>query len=216
MDWNRQGDRRKSSSPKRASALGPEIDYESTKVLMRPGAAEAILQEEKDGQNGPDMIIAELKELQGEYAQLSELEEMEHDYAEKLVQGLKDVQVSVEGVIPLERAALGPAYRYAKEAFLGGEAVVIILNNSGISTAIPLTKFKSSEILAIVQSAIPHLKKALTQKRKETSERVELLEMILKEMKRAGSTAKHQVQQYDSPAPAAAEEDLVSSSLAGQ
>lgn len=170
------------------------------------------MQEEKEDQKGPDSIISDLKELQGEFAQLSELEEMEHDYAEKLVQGLKEVQSSVEGVIPLERSALGPAYRYAKEAYLGGEAVVIVLNNTGISTAVPLTKFKSSEILAVVQSAIPHLKKALAQKRKETSERVELLERILKEMKKTGNPAKRPVQQYDSPA----EEDLVSSSIAGQ
>ena len=181
---------------------------------MRPASAWSILQEEKEAQNGPDMIISELKALQGEFAQLSELEEMEHDYAEKLVQGLKEVLTSVEGVVPLERAALGPAYRYAKEAFLGGEAVVIVMNNSGISTAIPLSKFRSVEVLAIVQSAIPHLKKALSQKREETSERVDLLDRILKEMKRAGTTAKRQTQQRE--APAEAEEDLVSSSIAGQ
>ena len=181
---------------------------------MRPAPAKAILQEEKEAQNGPDAIISELKALQGEFAQLSELEEMEHDYAEKLVQGLKEVLTSVEGVVPLERAALGPAYRYAKEAFLGGEAVVIVMNNSGISTAIPLAKFRSADILSIVQSAIPHLKKALSQKREETSERVDLLDRILKEMKRAGTTAKRQTQQRD--APAEAEEDLVSSSIAGQ
>ena len=74
------------------------------------------LQEEKAAQNDSESIIAELKELQGEHAQLTELEEMERDYAEKLNNALKEDQSAVDEVIPLERAALGPAYRYAKEA----------------------------------------------------------------------------------------------------
>ena len=167
------------------------------------------LQEEKAAQNDSESIIAELKELQGEHAQLTELEEMERDYAEKLINALKEVQSAVDEVIPLERAALGPSYRYAKEAYLGKEAVVILMNNTGISTALPLTKFKSPEILSIVQSATPHLKKAIALKRKETAERVELLGRILKEMKKTGSTVKRQAPEYQAPA----EEDLGSSSI---
>ena len=149
------------------------------------------LQEEKSAPDSGDSIIAELKELQGEHAQLVELEEMERDYAEKLIGALKEVQNAVDEVIPLERTALGPAYRYAKEAYLGKEAVVILMTNSGISTALPLSKFKSPEILSIVQSATPHLKKAIALRRKETAERVEILGKILKEMKNTGSSVKH-------------------------
>ncbi|MDE1854208.1 MAG: hypothetical protein KGI38_10765 [Thaumarchaeota archaeon] len=168
------------------------------------------MQEEKEAQKGGESIISELKEVQGEYAQLSELEEMEHDYAEKLVGALKEVQGAIDQVIPIERVALGPSFRYAKEAYLGSDAVVILTNNSGISSAIPLVKFKSGEILSIVQSATPHLKKAIATKRKETAERVELLERILKEMKKTGSSVKRQVPEYQAPE----EEDLVSSSIA--
>ena len=170
------------------------------------------MQEEKEVQKGGDSIISELKEVQAEYAQLEELEEMEHDYAGKLVQALKEVQGAIDEVIPLEKSALGPGYRYAKEAFLGGDAVVILMNNSGVSSAIPLMKFKSGEILSIVQSATPHLKKAIAMKRKETAERVEILERILKEMKKTGGSVKRMAPGYSAPV----EEDLVSSSIAGQ
>lgn len=179
---------------------------------MLEGHASSVLQEEKEVPRGGDSIISELKEVQAEYAQLGELEEMEHDYAEKLVNALREVQAAIEEVIPLEKSALGPGYRYAKEAFLGGDGVVILMNNSGISAAIPLTKFKSGEILSIVQSATPHLKKAIATKRRETADRVEILERILKEMKKTGSSVKRQVPEYQAPA----EEDLVSSSIAGQ
>lgn len=179
---------------------------------MLDAHASHVLQEEKEIPKGGESIISELKDVQAETSQLSELEEMEHDYAEKLVQALKEVQGAVDEVIPIERAALGPSYRYAKEAFLGSDAVVILLNNSGVSASIPLTKFKSSDILAIIQSATPHLKKAIAVKRKETAERVELLERILKEMKKTGSSVKRQAPEYH----ASVEEDLVSSSIAGQ
>ena len=170
------------------------------------------MQEEKEAPGAGDSIFADLKEVQGEYVQLSELEEMERDYAEKLVGAMKEVQGAVDEVVPIERAALGPSFRYAKEAYLGSAAVVILLNTSGISSAIPLTKFKSGEILSIVQSVTPHLKKAIALKRKETAQRVELLERIFKEMKKTGTSAKREVAaQYQAPV----EDDLVSSSLAG-
>ena len=132
------------------------------------------LQEEKSAPDSGDSIIAELKELQGEHAQLTELEEMERDYAEKLINALKEVQSGIDEVIPLEKTALGPAYRYAKEAYLGKEAVVILMNNTGISTALPLSKFKSPEILSIVQSATPPVKKGISLKRKPTAVRGEI------------------------------------------
>jgi hypothetical protein len=179
---------------------------------MPGGDASPVLQEEKEAGNAGDSIITELKEVQAEYAQLEELEEMERDYAEKLVGALKEVQAAIDEVIPLEKSSLGPGYRYAKEAFLGGDGVVILMNNSGISSAIPLMKFKSGEILSIVQSATPHLKKAIALKRKETAERVEILERILKELKKTGTSVKRQVPGYQAPV----EEDLVSTSIAGQ
>jgi hypothetical protein len=182
---------------------------------MLHGELTIVMQEEKEAPGGGDSIISDLKEVQGEYVQLSELEEMEHDYAEKLVQALKEVQGAVDEVVPIERSALGPSYRYAKEAYLGNDGLVILMNNNGISTSIPLRKFKSGEILSIIQSVVPHLKKAIALRRKEVAQRVELLEHIFKEMKKTGATgtsAKRVTPEYQAPV----EEDLVSSSLSGQ
>lgn len=150
--------------------------------------------------------------MQGEYAQLSELEEMERNYAGKLVESLKAIQSVVEDPIPIEKAALGPKYRYVKEAFLASDAVVVMFNNTGISSAIPLSRFKSSEILSVVQSTTPHLKKVIATKRRETGDRVELLEKILKEMKKTGGAIGRPTPQYQAPQ----EEDLVSSSITSE
>jgi len=170
------------------------------------------MEEEKPVQKDAEGIVSELREIQGECAQLSELEEMERNYANKLVESLKSVQTVVEEPIPIEKPALGAKYRYAKEVFLASDAVVVMFNNSGISSALPLSRFKSNEILSIVQSVTPHLKKIIALKRKETGERVELLERILKEMKKTGAAAKRPINEFRAPE----EEDLVSSSIASE
>jgi hypothetical protein len=159
-------------------------------------------------------IISELKAMQGEFAQLAELEEMERSYADKLVDSLKIIQAIIDDAIPVEKSALGPRYKNVKEAFLASDAVVVMMGNSGIQSAVPLSRFKSNEILAVVQSATPQLKKLIAKKRAETGDRVELLERILKELKKAGTTLKPQVS-MDEPR-VAEEDDLISRALANE
>jgi hypothetical protein len=175
-----------------------------------------LVAEEKAPKGGEDKIINELKDMQGEFAQLSELEEMERSYAEKVIESLKVIQAVVDDTIPIERAALGPKFKYVKEAYLASDAVVILMGASGIQSAIPLSRFKSNEILAVVQSATPHLKKLIAQRRSETGERVELLERILKEVKKAGTTLKEPARESsEAREPRIGdEEDLISSALA--
>jgi len=186
------------------------MDYKSAKVLMLGAPQNATLDEEKGPGSNSGGIISNLKEMEGEYAQLSELEEMERNYADKVVESLKAVQNVVEEPIPIEKAALGPSYNHVKEAFLASGAVVVLFNANGISSALPLSKFGAREILSIVQSATPHLIKVIARRRKETGERVEILEKILKEMKKTGISVKRDLGQYRAPE----EEDLVSSSIA--
>jgi len=178
-------------------------------LVLQPST---VLESEKGQAKGAEGIISDIREVQGEYAQLSELEEMERSYAEKLVLALKEIQRAVDEPIPIEKAALGSGYRYVKEAYLASDAVIVLFNNTGISSALPLSKLKSSEILSVVQSATPHLKRLIAQKRKETAERVELLERILKETKRVAASVKREVPSRQ----AATEEDLVSSSIASE
>lgn len=159
-------------------------------------------------------IITELREIQEEYSQLSELEEMERNYADKLVDSLKVIQASVEEVIPVDKSALGPSYKYVKEAYLTRDAVVVLMNASGIQSAIPLSNLKSGEILAVVQNAAPHLKKIIADKRSETGDRVELLEKVLKEIKKAGKVLKEPTADEPVGRKVADEEDLISSALA--
>jgi hypothetical protein len=159
-----------------------------------------------------DSVISELRDIQGEFAQLSELQEIERNYSMKLVDSLKLLQSVVDDVIPVDVSALGEEHQGAQSAFLAADAVVIISDDEGRSESVPLTRFESPQILAVIQAATPKLKKVISDKRRMTAERVEILEKLLKELKKAGSTLK-QTRHEVEPAE---EEDLVSSSIASE
>lgn len=156
-----------------------------------------------------DMVVSQLRDIQGEFAQLSELEETEANHARKLVDSLKLIQSSVDEVVPLSVGSLGDSYANAKDAYLASDCVVVVTRSDGSREAMPLSKLGSREILAVVQEVTPTLKKLVVEKRKAASDRVELLERILKELKKAGSSVRQGKPQTES-----ADEDLISSSLA--
>jgi len=62
-------------------------------------------------------IVADLTSLQSEFAQLSELDEMERNYTRKLIESMKMLQSEVDIALPLTKESLGPAYSTAKECF---------------------------------------------------------------------------------------------------
>ena len=157
-------------------------------------------------------IVDNLTSLQSEFAQLSELDEMEQNYTRKLIESMKMLQSEVDIALPLQRESLGPAYSTSKESYLASDCVVVIVGADDVRTSIPLTHFEPRYVLAIVKEATPVLAKIISEKRKEVGSRVDLLERILKEVKKAGNMAK----QNEHIAPRAAEEDLVQNSITSE
>lgn len=159
-----------------------------------------------------EKVVSGLKEIHGEFAQLSELGEMERDYAQKLVDSLRLLQSVIDNVIPIAKEALGDRFAYVQEAFLASDAVLLMRDSNGELFSMPLSRLDSSEILSIVQEVTPSLKKLISDKRRETGERVEILERILKELKKVSAPIKGR-EAKDSKE---IEEDIVSASLASE
>lgn len=157
-------------------------------------------------------IVDDLTSLQSEFAQLSELDEMEGNYTRKLIESLKILQSEVDMALPLQKESLGPAYSKAKEAYLASDCVVIVVGEEDGKRSIPLSSFEPRYVLSVVKEATPALAKIISEKRKEVGGRVDLLERILKEVKKAGSMAK----QTERSAPRAVEEDLVQNSITSE
>jgi len=156
-------------------------------------------------------IVNQLTALQSECAQLSELDEMERNYTRKLVDSLKALQVGIDTALPLHIASLGNYYSKAKAAYLASDSVVVIEVDDGKTLSVPLSRFAPRDVLAIVQDTTPELGRIISEKRKEVGSRVELLEKILKELKKAGNMMK-QAQ----PAMVDTEDDLVQNSIASE
>jgi hypothetical protein len=155
-------------------------------------------------------IVDDLTSLQSEFAQLSELDEMERNYTRKLIESLKILQAEVDEAMPLQKESLGPAYSNAKEAYLASDCVVVVVGMDDTKSSIPLARFEPKYVLTIVREATPALAKIISERRKDVGSRVDLLERILKEVKKAGNMAKSTP---DRIAPKAAEEDLVQNSI---
>lgn len=157
-------------------------------------------------------IVEDLTTLQSEFAQLSELDEMERNYTRKLIESLRVLQSDVDAALPLITENLGPTYSSAKEAYLASDCVVVVVDQSNEKKSIPLTRFEPKYVLAIVKEATPALARIISERRKDVGARVDLLERILKEVKKAGTMAK----QADRGMPQAPEEDLVQNSITSE
>ena len=164
------------------------------------------------GGDSSGSIVDDLTSLQSEFAQLSELDEMERNYTRKLIESLKLLQSEVDMALPLSKESLGPAYSAAKEAYLASDCVVIVVGADDSKSSIPLTHFDPRFVLSIVREATPALAKIISERRKEVGSRVDILERILKEVKKAGNMAK----QSDRIVAKPAEEDLVQNSITSE
>jgi len=157
-------------------------------------------------------IVDDLTTLQSEFAQLSELDEMERNYTRKLIDSLRMLQTEVDAALPLRVENLGPAYSGSKQAFLASDCVVVIAEQDGANRSVPLTKFEPKYVLSIVKEATPALARIISERRKDVGARVDLLERILKEVKKAGNMAK----QTERPIPQPAVDDLVQNSITSE
>jgi hypothetical protein len=158
-------------------------------------------------------IVDDLSALQSEFAQFSELDEMERNYTRKLIDSLKILQTSVDTAVPLSTESLGPAYANAKESFLVSDCVVVITTADDRRVSVPLARFEPAYVLAILREATPGLASVISERRREVGSRVDLLERILKEIKKAGNIAK-QIERTSSQKEG--EGDLVQNSITGE
>ncbi len=165
------------------------------------------LEERSKAEQIKDEIVDELREVQNEYAQLSELDELEHDYAQKLVEAMKLLQKHVDVALEIEQAVIKEVRGDVEEAQLIACAVVVMKDKENSVISKSLSEFEPRDILKIVRAVTPELKRVIKEKKEQTSERVDLIERILKEMKKASSGIKKEVEEEQ-------EEDLVESSIA--
>lgn len=157
----------------------------------------------------PQALIREMRGIQSDAAQLSEIEELEYAQTMKLVESMKVLQAGVGTAISVRPASLGEPLNHVKQAIIGADAVIIGLDADGKPFSRPLSGLKPVDILNVVQEWAPKLRIDIVERKKGSEERLYLVEKILREFKEGGAAIKDSRKQfYDS-----VESDLVKDSL---
>jgi hypothetical protein len=157
----------------------------------------------------PDALIREMREIQGDAAQLSEIEELEFSQTMKLVESMKVIQATVGTAISIRPQSLGEPLNHVKQAIIGADAVIIGLDADGKPFSKPLSDLKPSDILNVVQEWAPKLRVKIVERKKGAEGRLYLVEKILREFKEGAANIKDSRKQfYDS-----VESDLVRDSI---
>jgi len=158
---------------------------------------------EDKGRDSAYGFVDQLREIQGEYLMLSELSQKEKSYGEKLAETMRLLQYEVDVTIPIDTDILSGS-KSLKEAFLASESVVVMIDNQDNKLSRPLSGFPPEVILSIIQYCTPELKRLITEKRRNAFSKVNALEKVLKELKKAQATFKQT--KKDSGEPGEAEE----------
>ena len=138
----------------------------------------------------PAALIREMREIQSDAAQLSEIEELEYSQTMKLVESMKVIQAGVGTAVSIRPASLGEPLNHVKQAIIGADAVIIGLDADGKPFSRPLSDLKPSDILSVVQEWAPKLRIKIVERKKSAEERLYLVEKILSEFKEGGSASK--------------------------
>ena len=157
----------------------------------------------------PAELIREMREIQSDSAQLSEIEELEYTQTMKLVESMKVIQAGVGTAVSIRPSSLGDQLNRVKQAIIGADAVIIGLDAEGKPFSKPLSDLKPADILNVVNEWAPKLRIKIVERKKAAEERLYLVEKILREFKETGANIKESRKQfYDS-----VESDLIRDSL---
>jgi hypothetical protein len=145
--------------------------------------------DEKDN-DSPTNFVDELRDIQGEYLMLSELYEKERAYGRKLAETMRMLQYEVDVTIPINKEYLSDPMNPLREAYLASESVVVMVDEDDNKTSKPLDRFPPEVILSVIQDCTPELKRLITEKRRSATIKVNSLEKVLRELRKAQATFK--------------------------
>ncbi|HXW37009.1 MAG TPA: hypothetical protein VEJ36_03790 [Nitrososphaerales archaeon] len=149
---------------------------------------------DQDLKDKPDLqtegFVDQLRQIQGEYLQLTDLYGRERDYSQKLAELMRALQFEVDATIPLSPTAIASSFSSPTAAFLVSDSVVVAIDQDGSTVSKPLYRLSPETIISVVQDCTPQLKKLISEKRKKTARRVSSLEKVVHELKKAQATFK--------------------------
>ena len=125
------------------------------------------------------IMIEVIEETQSTLAQLTELHDLQKNYITRLIENLKTLLAYVKETIPLDPVKLGCPFHNIKEAYLVGEAQLVIKNKDGKVLSQPVLDLEPEKIIVIIEESLPTINRLITKKKQTLEERVDLLEHFI-------------------------------------
>ena len=130
-------------------------------------------------------LIEGIRDIQGQHMMLVDLFEKERAYTLKLTEMVKTLQRDADDVIPLRPEAIGEK---CQAAYLVSEGVVVMFDSQRHMTSKPFSALPASAIVSAIEDSTNALSRLMADKRRMEGERVESLERVMKELKKAQAT----------------------------
>lgn len=126
--------------------------------------------------------VDELRDLQNQYRELSDLHEKQKVYAEQLSEIVRALQREADVTIPLSPDVLS---QDCSAAYLVSDAVVVMFDIHREMTSKSLSRFPPHVVVSVIEECASELGRQLSKKREAESEKVETLEKVLREISKA-------------------------------
>jgi hypothetical protein len=130
-------------------------------------------------------LIEGIRDIQGQHLMLTDLIEKEKAYTMKLTEMIKTLQRDADDVIPLRPEAIGER---CQAAYLVSEGVVVMFDAQRHMTSKAFSALPASAIVSAIEDCTSALSRVMAEKRRTESDRVESLERVMKELKKAQAT----------------------------
>jgi hypothetical protein len=141
-------------------------------------------------------LIDGIRDIQGQHLMLTDLIEKEKAYTVKLTEMVKTLQRDADDVIPLRPEAIGER---CQAAYLVSEGVVVMFDAQRHMSSKPFSALPASAIVSAIEDCTSALSRLMADKRRTETDRVESLERVMKELKKAQTTFR--VAKAEEPAP---------------
>lgn len=142
--------------------------------------------------NQPDKapeIIRLLEDIHEENERISELYAQEKECIKALSQLLKDLMKTLNTTLVLSREALERQGLDASQIYIGADSEVNIVLRNGQVKTMKLEEMSSASVLSILTALMPSLRKAIATYRSDISDRVNIFEKIISELRRSISSS---------------------------
>ena len=136
-------------------------------------------------EKGAKSFVDGLRELQGQYMMLADIYSKQSNVRDNISNLIRALHLEVDEPIQIRPDILGEK---CTSAYMVSEAVVVMFDVDRHMTSRPLHSFPAEVIVSVIQDSSAELGRLLARKRESEGDRLDSLEKILKELKKAQAT----------------------------